>query len=53
MHVKNESLELDNDGSLIDILSLAKKVSLDNWLDVVQTLHEQVESLFMKLTGKE
>lgn len=53
VHVKNESLELDNDGSLIDILSLAKKVSLDNWLDVVQTLHEQVESLFMKLTGKE
>lgn len=25
VHVKNESLELDNDGSLIDIQTLAKK----------------------------
>ena len=53
VHVKNESLELDNDGSLIDIQTLAKKVSLGTWLDVVKTLHEQVESLFIKLTRKE
>ena len=53
VHVKNESLELDNDGSLIDIQTLAKKVSLDNWLDAVQKLHEHVESLFIKLTRKE
>lgn len=53
VHVKNESLKLDNDGSLIDIQTLVKKVSLDNWLDAVQTLHEQVESLFIKLTVKE
>lgn len=53
VHVKNESLELDNDGSLIDIQTLAKKVSLDNWLDAVQNLHEHVESLFIKLTRKE
>ena len=53
VHVKNESLELDNDGSLIDIQTLAKKVSLGTWLDVVKTLHEQVELLFIKLTRKE
>lgn len=53
VHVKNEFLELDNDGSLIDIQTLAKKVSLDNWLDTVQKLYEQVESLFIKLTRKE
>lgn len=53
VHVKNMSLELDNDGSLIDIQTLAKKVSLDNWLDTVQKLHEQVDSLFIKLTRKE
>lgn len=53
VHVKNESLELDNDGSLIDIQTLVKNVSLENWLDAVQKLHEQVESLFIKLTRKE
>ena len=53
VHVKNESLELDSDGSLIDIQTLAKKVSLDSWLDTVQKLHEQVESLYIKLTRKE
>ena len=52
-HVKNESIELDNDGSLIDIQTLVKNVSLENWLDAVQKLHEQVESLFIKLTRKE
>ena len=51
--MKNESLELDNDGSLIDIQTLVKNVSLENWLDAVQKLHEQVESLFIKLTRKE
>ena len=53
VHVKNESLELDSDGSLIDIQTLSKKVSLDNWLDGLQKLHVQVESLYIKLTRKE
>lgn len=52
VHVKNESLGLDNDGSLIDIQTVTKKVSLDDLSKVIQCLHEQVEALFVKLTRK-
>lgn len=53
VHVKNESLELDNDGSLIDLLTITKKVSMENFPEVIKKLHEQVESLFFKLTRKD
>lgn len=53
VHVKNLSLRLDDDGSLIDIQTVTKKVSLDNLSKVVQNLHEHVEALFVKLTRKE
>lgn len=53
VHVKNESLELDNDGSLIDLLTITKNVSMENLPGVIKKLHEQVEWLFVKLTRKD
>lgn len=53
VHVKNESIGLDNDGSLIDLQAITKKVSMDNLSGVIKKLHEQVELLFVKLTRKD
>lgn len=50
VHVKNVSLGLDDDGSLIDIQTVCKQVSMETLSDVVTQLHEQVETLFNKLT---
>ena len=52
VHVKNESMGLDDDGSLIDIQTISKNVSKDNLFDVVDNLHEHAEILFIKLTKK-
>ncbi len=53
VHVKNISLELDNDGSLIDIQAIAKQASMNRLSEVVNLLHEQAEYLFNKLMKKE
>lgn len=52
VHVKNESMGLDNDGSLIDLQTITRKVSMDNLPEVIKKLHEQVELMFVKLTKK-
>ncbi len=52
VHVKNASLGLDDDGSLIDIQTVCKQVAMGNLSDIVTQLHEQVETLFNKLTKK-
>lgn len=52
VHVKNESMGLDDDGSLIDIQTISKNVSKDNLFNVVDNLHEHAEILFIKLTKK-
>ena len=52
VHVKNTSLNMDDDGSLIDIQAVSRQVSMDKLPEVITQLHEQVENLFNKLTKK-
>ena len=52
VHVKNESMGLDDDGSLIDIQTMSRNVSKVNLFDVVNNLHGHVEKLFIQLTTK-
>ena len=51
-HVKNVSLNMDDDGSLIDIQTVSKQVSMDKLQDIITLLHKEVENLFNKLTKK-
>lgn len=49
VHVKNIALQLDADGSLIDIQTFTNNISIENLHDIVFLLHEQAENLFNKL----
>lgn len=53
VHVKNVSIDLDDDGSLIELQMIAKEVRLDELSDIIQNLHDKVESLFIKLTNRQ
>lgn len=52
VHVKNASLGLDDDGSLIDIQTVGRQVSMESLPTVVAKLHQEVETLFVNLTKK-
>ena len=52
VHVKNTHLNMDDDGSLIDIQTVSKQVSMSKLSEVITQLHEQAENLFNKLTKK-
>lgn len=53
VHVKNESLGLDNDGSLIDIVVVNKNINLDNLMDSVYRSHKSAKDLFFSLLSSE
>lgn len=53
VHVRNESLNLDDDGSLIDIQAVMNQSSVENLSVALDNLHEHIKSLFEKLTRKD
>ena len=53
VHVRNKSLGLDNNGSLIDIIIIQKHVSLPISSDAIDAMHQEVEDLFINLTRKD
>lgn len=53
VHVKNVSLGLDDDGSLIDIQTISKQASMESLPTIIDQLHQEVEKLFSNLTKKE
>lgn len=53
VHVKNEAMGLDNDGSLIDIVVVNKNTDLDNLLNSIVHNHESAKELFFSLLSEE
>lgn len=53
VHVKNEAMGLDDDGSLIDIVVVNKSADLDNLIDCVIRSHESAKELFFSLLSKD
>ena len=53
VHVKNEKMNLDDDGSLIDIVVVNKNVTLDNLINCVVCSHQEAKNLFFSLLSRE
>lgn len=49
VHVKNQLLKLDNNGSLLDLNVVSKKISLDTLETVIENAHTEAKELFFKL----
>lgn len=52
VHVKNHLLNIDDNGSLIEIHTFTKNVSKENLQNVISNLHKELEKLFNRLTKK-
>ena len=53
VHVKNEAMGLDDDGSLIDIVVVNKNINLGNLMDSVSLSHKSAKDLFFSLLSSE
>ncbi len=49
VHIKNQALKLDDDGSLVDITIVSKNVSLVNIEAVIEDTHYEAKALFFDL----
>ncbi|MCH5227696.1 MAG: TIGR04255 family protein [Muribaculaceae bacterium] len=53
VHVKNLALGLDKDGSLIEMSLFTKKVSIDNFENIIEEAHTLQKDSFFKLLTKD
>lgn len=53
VHVKNQMLGLDDDGSLIDIVVVSKQTSLENLIECVKESHQDAKDLFFSLLNED
>lgn len=53
VHIKNQLLNLDNDGSLIDITIVSKNASLEKIENIIESEHSEAKSLFFDLLQSE
>lgn len=53
VHVKNQALELDNDGSLIEMSLFTKKVSIEDFENIIEEAHSLQKDSFFKLLTKD
>lgn len=53
VHLKNEYLHIDNDGSLIDLTTLCLEVDVQNMIDKINECHTESKRFFFELLKKE
>lgn len=53
VHIENKELNLNTNGSLIDLVIVSKSVSIENVKNMIESLHDEVKKMFFDLLKEE